>query len=48
MSTQQIKARLYSLAILGLITANKGNQFWSKSDAMTLVNKTRGALKCLG
>ena len=33
--------RLLQVAKQGLSSANKGNPFWSKSDAMTLINQTR-------
>ncbi len=32
---------MYLTALAGLISANKGNPFWSQSDAMQLLNMTR-------
>lgn len=35
------KSKFYSVAIDGLRAANRGNPFWTQSDAMQLINLTR-------
>ncbi len=35
----------YTVAIEGLKSANKGNPFWSRSDAMSLLNITRNNIR---
>lgn len=41
MSHQQLKARLYAVAIDGLRSANRNNPFLSKSEAMRDLNTAR-------
>jgi hypothetical protein len=38
MTHQQLKARLYSIAVDGLRTANQNNPFYSKREAMRSIN----------
>jgi hypothetical protein len=41
MTTQQLKVRLLVIANQGLSTANQGNPFWTKSQAMQAINNSR-------
>jgi hypothetical protein len=34
---------MYQVAIEGLKSANRGNPFWTQSDAMSLINLVRSA-----
>lgn len=40
-STETMKSKLFASALMGLASANKGNPFWTKGEAMALVNQTR-------
>ena len=41
MTTQQLKQRLNTIANQGLSSANQGNPFWTKADAMKSINQSR-------
>ncbi len=41
MTAQQLKVRLINIANQGLSTANQGNPFWTKVDAMKAINNAR-------
>ena len=41
MSNKDLRARLIMVANAGLASANQGNPFWSKSEAMQAINGSR-------
>lgn len=48
MSKKQLARRLYTLSVLALIEANKGNPFINRAEAMASINTARALMKAAG